>query len=130
MAVLFGGKCTDSLATMRYNIFSKKVVSASTTVTPEPLPPTESASKFHSRRANYQIMTWMGTYDDMEICPTNVHNECCPRQSLEGHSLTCSTACKTLHCSCIKYGFVLLFFGPCQLQECDNPHNTFLPEER
>ena len=47
MAVLFGGKCM----TMRYNIFSKKVVSASSTGTPERLPPTESTTKFHCRRA-------------------------------------------------------------------------------
>ncbi|KAJ8340574.1 hypothetical protein SKAU_G00352070 [Synaphobranchus kaupii] len=37
MAVLFGGKCTDSLATMRYNIFSKRVMSASSPVTPRTL---------------------------------------------------------------------------------------------
>src|SRR3989442_7995304 len=45
MAVFFGGRCTDSLAKMRYNNFSKKVVSASSFVTPERLPPTESATK-------------------------------------------------------------------------------------
>ena len=39
MAVLFGGIGTDSLATMRYNIYSKKVVSASSFVSPERLPP-------------------------------------------------------------------------------------------
>ena len=49
MAVLFGGKGTDSLATMRYNIFSKKVVSVSSFVSPERLPPTESATKLHFR---------------------------------------------------------------------------------
>ena len=49
MAVLFGGNGTDSLATMRYNIFSKKVVSASSFVSPERLPPTESATKLHFR---------------------------------------------------------------------------------
>ena len=57
MAVLFGGKGTDSLATMRYNTFSKKVVSASSFVTPERLPPIESATKLHCRRrAYYQVM--------------------------------------------------------------------------
>ena len=49
MAVLFGGKSTDALAKMRYNNFSRKVVSASSFVTPEPLPPAESATKLHSR---------------------------------------------------------------------------------
>ena len=45
MAVLFGGNGTDSLATMPYNIFSKKVVSASSFVSPKRLLPTESATK-------------------------------------------------------------------------------------
>ena len=49
IAVLFGGNGTDSLATMRYNIFSKKVVSASSFVSPERLLPTESATKLHFR---------------------------------------------------------------------------------
>ena len=42
----------------------------------------------------------------------------------------CSTACKTLRCSCRKYGLpCTTVCGPCQLQECDNPHNKFLPED-
>ena len=45
---------------MRYNIFSKKVVSSSSFVTPERLPPTASATKLHCRRVYYQIMVWMG----------------------------------------------------------------------
>ena len=45
MSFLFGGKPADSLETMRYNIFSKKVVSSSWFVTPERLRPTESATK-------------------------------------------------------------------------------------
>ena len=35
MAVLFGGNGTDSLATMRYNTFSRKVVTSSSFVTPD-----------------------------------------------------------------------------------------------
>ncbi|KAJ8341530.1 hypothetical protein SKAU_G00338210 [Synaphobranchus kaupii] len=66
MAILFGGKCTDSLVTMRYNIFSKRVVSASSPVTPERLPPTESTTKLHCRRAYYQIMVWMGKEEGMD----------------------------------------------------------------
>ena len=58
MAVLFGGKGTDSLATIRYNTFSKKVVSASSFVTPERLPTTKSATILHCRRAYYQVMVW------------------------------------------------------------------------
>ena len=35
MAMLFGGNGTDSLATMQYNTFSRKVVTSSFFVTPE-----------------------------------------------------------------------------------------------
>ena len=48
MAVLFGGNSTDSLATMRYNIFSKKVVSASSFVSPERLPQLNQLPNFIS----------------------------------------------------------------------------------
>ena len=66
MAVLFGGTSTDSLATMRYNTFSKKVVSSSSFVTPERLPPTESATKLHCHRTYFQIMIWIGQQDGMD----------------------------------------------------------------
>lgn len=65
MAVLFGGKHTDSLATLWHNIFSKKVAYASSFVAPEHLPLTESATKFHCRSVNYQIMIWMRKADSM-----------------------------------------------------------------
>jgi len=60
------GKHADSLVTMRYNIFSKKVVSSSSFVTPERLPPTESATKLHCCKVYYQIMVWMGMEEDMD----------------------------------------------------------------
>ena len=60
MAFLFGGEFTDNLALMRYNMFSKKVISATSFVTPELLPPTQSAIKLHSRRTYYQMMVWIG----------------------------------------------------------------------
>ena len=47
MAVLFGRQGTNSLATMRYKIFSKKVVSASSFVTTERLLSTECVTKRH-----------------------------------------------------------------------------------
>ena len=87
MAVLFGGKGTDSLATMRYNIFSKKIVSASSFVTRELLPPTDSSTKLHCPRAYYHV--WAGKNEGMDprnwgveparqsAGPTYVNDECC-----------------------------------------------------
>ena len=50
---LFGGKCTDLVATMQYDTFSKKVFSASSTVTPEYLSPPESAFLYINWHAKY-----------------------------------------------------------------------------
>ncbi len=65
MAVLFGGKSTDSLASLRYNLFSKKIITAKSFVTPERLPPTESSTKYHCQRVYFQIMVWIGKEGDM-----------------------------------------------------------------
>ena len=43
MAILFSGKSTDSLASLRYNPLIKKIVSAESFVTPKRLAPTESS---------------------------------------------------------------------------------------
>ncbi|KAK3873784.1 hypothetical protein Pcinc_021209 [Petrolisthes cinctipes] len=60
MTVLFGGKSTDSLASLRYNLLIKNIVSANSFVTPERLHPTSSSNKYHSFRVYYQIVVWTG----------------------------------------------------------------------
>ncbi len=142
MVILFGGRSTDSLAITRFNTFSKKVVSASSFVTPERLPPTESATRLHCRRVYYQIMVWMGTDEGMDatnwgwdlkgnrLVPLMSRMNAAPDSLLKVIHCNCSTACKTLRCSCRRYGLpCTTVCGLCQLEVCDNPHNKFLPEE-
>ena len=142
MDVLFGGKGPDSLATMRYDTFSKTVVSASSFVSPERLPPTESATKLHCRRAFYQVMVWAGKEEGMDprnwewnlqdnrLVPLMSTMNDAPDNLLKSIHCNCSTACKTLRCSCRRYGLpCTTICGPCQIEECDNPYNRFLPEE-
>ena len=142
MAVLFGCKGTDSLATMRYNTFSKKVVSALSFVTPERLSRTESATKLHCRIAYYQVMVWAGKDEGMDprnwgwilqdnrLVPLMSMMNAAPDNLLTIIHCNCSTACKTLRCSCRRYGLPYsTVCGPCQIEECDNPYNRFLPEE-
>ena len=66
MAILFGGKSTDSLTAMRCKTLRKKVISAFSFVKPERLPPSESATKLHCQRVYYQIMVWVGKADCMK----------------------------------------------------------------
>ena len=142
MSFLFGGKHAHSLDTMRYNILCKKVVSSSSFVTPERLPPTESATKLHCCRVYYQIMVWMGMEEGMDpmkwgwklldnrFVPLMSRMNAAPDSLLQVIHCNCSTACKTLRCSCRRYGLpCTTVCGPCQLEGCDNPHNKFLPEE-
>ena len=134
MAVPFCGKGTDSLTTMRYNIFSKKIVSASSFVTRERLPPTESATKLHCHRAYYQVMVWAGKEEGMDprnwgwnlqenqLVPLMSTMNAAPDNLLKIIHCNCSTACKTLRCSCRRYGLpCTTVCGPCQNEECDNP---------
>ena len=132
MAVPFGGKDTDSLAKMRYNIFSKKIVSASSFVTRERLLPTESATKLHFRRAYYQVWAgkeegmdprnWGWNLQDNQLVPLMSTMNAAPENLLKIIHCNCSTACKTLHCSCRRYGLpCTTVCGLCQIEECDNP---------
>ena len=128
MAVLFGGTGTDSLATIQYNTFSKKVVSSSSFLTPERLPPTEYVTKFHCRRTYFQIMIWIGQQDGMDAVKWgwNVENDqlilimsqmtAVPDSLLKVIHCNCSNACKTFRCSCRKYGLPCnAACRPCQL---------------
>ena len=57
---LFSGTTSDSLASLRYGYLCKKVATSNTFVTPEQLPPTKSALKYHSLCCYLQVMAWMG----------------------------------------------------------------------
>lgn len=73
MTVLFGGRSTDSLTSLRCKPSSKKPlrsgvkVYATPFVSPELLPPTESLSKYHCFRVYFQIMIWTGNYTVMNV---------------------------------------------------------------
>lgn len=66
MVIIFGGKGTDSLASLRYNIFTKKVVAAKSFVIPERLPlqhpPLSSTASGHTTKSWSGLVrrvTWM-----------------------------------------------------------------------
>ena len=52
---------------VRYTRLCKKVSAAKSLVTPERLPPTSSATKYHSLRSYRQIMQWMGQGEDIDL---------------------------------------------------------------
>ena len=140
MCGIFGGKCTDSLSSLRYNFFSKKVVSANSFVTPERLLPTVSSAKYHSLRVYYQVMEWVGKEKDMN--PTSWgwklnDNQFVPIMSHMTDSLLkvvhCNitlymqTYCSALRCTCRRFELsCTAAFGQCQLESCGNPYNGYI----
>ena len=66
MVHLYGGKQNESLATLRHKLLTKKVATSKTFVSPEKLPPTLSASEYHSCRTFYQTMVWIGKAEGLD----------------------------------------------------------------
>jgi len=141
MTVIFGGESTCSLAAMRYNIFTKKVAAAKSFVTPERLPPTESATKFHCLRVYYQVMVWMGMESDLDpldwgwglennrFVPIMTAMNAAPYTLLKMIHCNCTTACGTPRCSCRKNGLPCTSAcGSCQVTCCDNLLNQVSEE--
>ncbi|KAG1678682.1 hypothetical protein GQR58_013306 [Nymphon striatum] len=137
MVLLFSGKQTDYLASLRHSVFKKKVVSASSFVAPARLPPTASATKFHSLRAYYQIMTWLGLesnldatdwgwkIEDNQFVPVTTAKNPAPDNLLKIVHCNCTTACTTQRCTCRRYGLPCTSAcGQCQLESCENPKNV------
>lgn len=133
MVALFNANQNDSLASIRYNILCQKVARAKAFVTPERLPPTSSACKFHSLRTYYQVMDWMGC-DEMEptewgwknegekLIPVMTDKSPAPKILLQMIHCSCSGGCKTLRCTCRKHG--LECTSTCRRCQNDNYDNT------
>ena len=67
MVSLFNGKPGDNQSALRCTHLCKKVSAAKSFITPERLPPTPSATKYHSLRSYLQVMQWMGKGEDTDI---------------------------------------------------------------
>lgn len=55
MIMIYGGPINQGINTLRYNVFQKKVSTATSFVKPQEIPPTSSALKFHSLRVYHQV---------------------------------------------------------------------------
>ena len=136
MTIIFGGENTSSLTDMRYKMFMKKVVCAKSFVTPERLPPTESATKFHCLRVYYQVMVWMGMEGDLDpldwgwnlennqYVPIMTAMNAAPDTLLKMIHCNCTKTCDSPRCSCRKNGLPCTSAcGSCQVTICDNTIN-------
>ena len=139
MAELYGKD--QCLLLARCSFFKKKVVSCSKFVLPEKLPPTPSASNYHSKRVYYQIMQWMGFAGDMDpliwgwkseqnkLIPQMTNVSIAPDCLMKIIHCNCTGGCKNNKCSCRRHGLPCTSIcGPCQTENpnCMNPNNLTL----
>ena len=115
MVELFHSNQKDSLASIRYNILCKKVARAKAFVTPERLPSTSAACKFHSLRTYYQVMEWMCHCGEVEankwewreegqkLVPVTTDKNPAPDLLLQMIHCNFSEGCETLRCTCRKH---------------------------
>ena len=144
MLAIYNGRKTDDLSNLRCSVLCRKAISSKTYVTPERLPPTESATKYHSMRVYFQIMVSMGKAGDMDA--TNwgwtwdiqqnkyiliIMNNCpAPDTLLKVIHCNCSIGCASLRCSCRKSGLdCTTACGPCQDGCCENMHSRILLDD-
>ena len=111
---LYGFGTKLSIDSLHAHIFNRKVATATTAVTPESLPPTSNALKFHSYRAYHQTQTWRGEIVDPLVWGYEIRNgkmlpirqtkEAAPANLLKIVRCSCKKGCKTNSCTCRKHG--------------------------
>ena len=142
MLAIYNGRKTEDLSNLRCSVLCRKAISSKTYVTPERLPPTESATKYHSMRVYFQIMVWMGKAGDMDATnwdwtfqqnkyiPIMMNNCPAPDTLLKVIHCNCSTGCASLRCKCRKSGLdCTTACGPCQDGCCENMHSRILLDD-
>ena len=119
MVELFGGMITQTLHEVRIVNFNRKVSKGKSLVTPENLPPTPSSTIYHSYRAYYQVMVWMGIgglnptewgwrCENSRLIPSMTDVPPAPDSLLKMIHCNCTTGCETARCTCKRYGLPCL----------------------
>ena len=81
------------------------------------IPPTSSASQYHSLRVYHQVQVWKGQKDedlcpseygwkvvDGKLCPVLTDIDPAPQSLLQVVHCCCKTGCQSIRCTCRKHG--------------------------
>ena len=118
MTALFSGSSTRSLTRMRYKVFSKKVVTASSFVSAQIM-------AWMEKEDGLDALKWGWKLEDNQYIPVMTRNAALDSLLKVVHC-NCSNACATRRCTCGKYGLPCIpACGPCQIQKCNNPNNYY-----
>ena len=118
LVVLYSGISGSDLNFTRASKFTEKVVSTSSYVPPERLPPTSDAARYHSQRVYHQVQTWLGVLLDPTdwgwvqertaewtfYKPQRMLKPAAPSSLLKIIHCSCGGKCDKKTCSCRKNG--------------------------
>lgn len=116
MVQLFKGKAGMKLNSLRFEKYKEKIATETSKVLAKRLPPTESATRFHSLRAYYQIQKWMernNKLNPLEYGWQETNNRFsailtnlppAPLHLLSAIRCGCKGACDTRRCNCREAG--------------------------
>ena len=134
LETLYGCKTGENLDFERAARFSSKVASRSVYVSPESLPPTCDATRFHSYRVYHQVQAWLGNNLDplkwgwqihhghtQKLKPVRMSKEAAPASLLKLVKCNCQGKCDKNTCTCRKNGLLCsLACGNCKGNTCTN----------
>ena len=144
LVIIYNGRSTDTLDSLRHQRFREKVASSATHVHPQTLPPTSGAAKYHSMRVYLQVQEWKGSADG--LIPTDWGWQLCdegfvPLQTAlapaPGNLLRvimcscCLTDCSSLRCTCKKHNIECTpACGNCRGSGCTNSLQMTCDDDR
>lgn len=143
--IVYGGKASDSLNTLRYAKYME-MVSSARNVDPQKLPPTTRAAYYHSLRVHLQVIMWKElTIDSLNpllwgwkgdgslLQPVMTDVDPAPENLLKFVRCKCKLSspnpCGTNTCSCRKHGLkCVTACGDCRGESCRNAEGTVLDD--
>ena len=132
---VYKAKSNETLTSLRCRLFHGKVLSSSSFVKPETLPPTPAAAQYHYFRVYLQVMEWkcvtkLLPEDWGWFCHNGkyvpvVTDKPAPTDLLKIIHCSCATVCTTMKCSCKQNGLICTTScGVCMGRKCENCAET------
>ena len=141
LVALYNGKPGEKLDSLRYKRFFEKVSTSTSFVSPQALPPTSAAAKYHCLRVYFQILEWKGCANkvspldwgwkrsDGKLMPVLTDLPPAPDELLKMIRCNCRTDCNSMRCTCRKHNLKCSpACGNCKGSACTNS-DTFMNED-
>lgn len=115
LLTIYHGNQHESINSLRASLFIQKVACSKSAVEPCSLPPTTSATTYHTLRVYHKVQTWKG--EDLppeewgwkrngngQLQPISTDRSPAPQKLLNLIRCSCKSHCRTLRCTCKKHG--------------------------